>query len=449
MLSSRVVLFFSALFLANSLNAKSSNSNDNNVLLKSGTATQQLVIIEPNSQTVLVANQTSTILIGTAQSKSLLKSGHNIADNTVATVSTFNCSGQLFNVESTLGVQTEYTVDPALNGDCSIVAAVPNNPGFTPSAPIVVVVATPIYYEGDLDSTLHTGQTINNYLRASNDAPIQATLNISCTNGAYYQQVYSTNTNNFYTLPAQLTGDCTFTTPVVPQDYLPIVPFTVTIEPTILFTKPTENQTYQAGTPVIAELTSSNGGNPTVEVTLICNGLSVATLTQLLNTQFKFGPSQKMFGNCVLSVETSASYYTESTVNIAISSTMTFKSPTNGQAVGTGADYVIELVAKSGNGLVPVTVTGQCQQGGSFTQIVTLGRPERVTMGQEFSGNCVLTASANAPNFSKATTNIVVYSSLTPEQSSTFAKNVALSGRIFSLTKPNPSIKDPSVPTRK
>ena len=408
--------------------------NNKESLLKSSLlsrAADQLVISEPNNKTVLYANTTIVTLVqSTVQS---------LSKALVETSMSFICNGVLSAiVNSTLGAPINYTIDPNIVGSCILIATAPNNPEYAPSEPTISVVKSPLYYEGDLDNILHTGEIIDNFIRPSNSARIQVSFLINCTSGNQFETVYWTNQSNFLTLPKNLIGQCTFSTPNVPIEYAPIDTFTVTIEPTISFVTPTEGQTFTAGSEITAKLIATNDGDPIVVVDLICNNVLIETKKQVLKSVFIFGPSDKIYGKCEMTVDTAEPYYTGNVVEFSILSALIFKNPTTGQVISAGSQYLLEVDGTAGNGQLIAAVVGVCESG-SFTETVTLGQGKLVTMGPNINGKCTLTATVKAPYFTPATTIITVYQNLNPDEISKIAKSLTLLGRIFSLTRPSPS----------
>lgn len=405
-----------------------------NLLINS--ATSQLVILQPNSSTPLAANTTAPLLIG---AQPVSKAMRDDPLPPVEVVTKFICDGVVKAViNSTLGVPTDFILDPNASGNCIIETTAPGNSTlFLPSEPVMVVVLVPIYYEGAVDSVLYTGQVINNYLRASDNSLVPVTLRINCTSGSQVDLEYLTNRNNFYSLPSQLTGVCTFWTPVVPQYYIPIEPFNVTIEPTIKFTQPTQGQTYTSGSSIIAQLVASNNLNPDVTVQLTCEGTEIESLTQPVQSNFVFTPKPKMYGNCILSIVPIDPYYTEDTVEVRILNSLSFKSPSSGDIIAVGSNYTILVDGTSGNSILNATVVGSCAVGGTFTYTVVLGEALQVIMDESFRGQCVLTATVTVPYFTPATVTVFAYEEVQPDEVSKIAKRLTLKGQIFSLTSPN------------
>lgn len=405
------------------------NSRFNNNLLKQGlstVATYQLVISDPPNTQPLLANNTYPILITSNPPQSPYPPVNVATD--------LFCDGDLkTSIPSILGQPSTFFIDPTWTGLCQLIAT-SLDPDYSASAPLSVTINAPIYYEGAIDNVLHTGEVINNYLRASNDAYIKVTLRINCTSGSEVNIPYYTNTDNFYTLQSQLTGTCTFSTPVVPEFYEPIAPFNVIIEPTIKFVLPSQGQVYTAGTPITAKLVASDNTNPIVTVELTCESTVVATQTRSIASAFIFAPQPNIYGNCVLSIDPLAPYYTDDTVDISIQSSLTFKLPSNGDIIGAGTNYNILVTGTAGNTVLTASVVGKCDIGGTFTQTVTLGVPTQVQMALGFLGRCVLTATVSEPNFSQATVTVFVLTPLTPLEASEAAVRFVITGGIVEIT---------------
>ena len=434
-------LFLFALpsLFALSANIHHSNSKDiaiydkkaqfNSSLLKNGlrtAATYQLVISNPSNSQPLLANNSYPILITSNPTQSPYPSV-NVATDLV-------CDGDLkTSIPSILGQTSTFFIDPTWTGLCQLIAT-SLDIDYSDSAPLSVTINAPIYYEGAIDNVLYTSEVINNYLRASNNAYIKVTLRINCTSGSEVNIQYYTNTDNFYTLQSQLTGTCTFSTPVVPQFYEPIVPFNVIIEPTIKFVLPSQGQVYTAGTPITAKLVASDNTSPIVTVELTCESTVVATQTRSIASAFIFAPQPNIYGNCVLSIDPLAPYYTDDTVEISIKSALTFRLPSNGDIIGAGTNYNILVTGTAGNSVLTASVVGTCDVGGTFTQTVTLGVPTQVLMALGLSGRCVLTATVSEPNFTQATVTVFVLMPLTPFEASEAAVRFVITGGIVEIT---------------
>ena len=396
-------------------------------------ATAQLVIDQPGTQVPLVANTTVDILVSSTPIVKALKKA-----NTVQIKTTFSCpNGVTTYVYSPLDVPNKFLVDPDLKGSCDMFSEAIDDPSYAPSVPVTIQAVVPMYYEGEIDNILYTGEVIDVFIRPSDNSTVPVTFQIECApSGSKVVLEIISNTNNPLKLKADLTGQCVFSTPVVPQNYLPILPFEVTIEPTIKFLEPTQGQVYAAGTPIVAKLVASDGKNPIVTVQLSCEGSFVALQTRPVLSTFTFPPQPKIYGNCILSVDTSEPYYAEDTVDIKIQSSLIFKLPKDGQVIGTGAEYTILVEGSAGDSILTASVVGKCEVGGVFTQTVTLGVPKQVTMELGYTGRCTLTASVTAPFFTEAVTTVFVYQSLTPEEIAKAAQSFYLSGRVFSKTRP-------------
>jgi hypothetical protein len=231
---------------------------------KKAIATQQLVIVQPNANTTLIANTTSTILI---ESQNLNKS---MRDAAIETVTTFNCNGEIISVTSSLGVPTNYTVNSSLSGNCIVFAEVPNNPEFQPSAPLVVEILTPLYFEGTSETAFHTSESLPIFVRSANDAKLNILFVITCGSAVKSIPIITSTTTIKYPLPSDLVGDCIFTTTNVPVGYIPIYPIPVTISPSIFFVTPTQNIQYPPGSTISATLIATDGNSNlsvTVELT--------------------------------------------------------------------------------------------------------------------------------------------------------------------------------------
>lgn len=398
-------------------------------------AIYQLEISKPGTQFPLIANTTYEVLI-TAFPIVAMNKAFNADPVQIRT--TFDCAGikKAF-VFSLLDIQSTFVMDPELRGICIMFAEALNNPNYAPSVPVQITIETPLYYEGTLDNVLHTGEAIDIMVRPSDNSKVPVTFNIKCSSGSQVSFEIITTVNMPYVLPPQLTGDCTFTTPVVPQYYIPIDPVNVIIEPSIVFIEPTQGQVYPTGSTITAKLSSTNGGNPIVTVDLTCEGKLAASQTKALKSVFTFLPSTKIYGNCILSVDTMDAYYTGNTVDIIVENTLTFKLPKKGETILTGKPYTIQVDGSAGNGIVKAIVETNCEVGGTFTHIVTLGEASEFIMGAEFGGKCIMTATAEVPYFTKAVTTITVFQTLNPSEVSRVAKSLALNGRIFSKTRHN------------
>lgn len=414
------------------MKAAAALNNKGPVMLKSNlvskTQTIPLAINEPTSANPIIANTTIPTQVDSSVAR-LLKSE-------VFTTLSFYCDSVLIaQINSTLGTTKDYFVPVDIKGECYFIATAPFNPEYSPSPPTDVQVLQPLYYEGALDNILYTGQTIDNFIRPADSSRIQVDFLINCTNGGQFQTVYWTNQSNFYTLTNSLLGQCTFSTPVVPNLYAPIEPFTVTIEPAITFVSPTEGEVIAAGSEIVAKLSSTNDGNPQVTVSLICNSVLFESKTQPLKTSFTFGPSEQIYGKCELTADTVEPYYTADTVQFNILSILSFKLPAPGQIVSSGSDYVVQVEGTSGTESVSVSVTAICEVG-TFTDTVIIGKAKVFTMADNVEGKCSLTATANAPNFTPAITFLTVLKPLKPIVIAKILKTLVLSGRIFSITRP-------------
>jgi hypothetical protein len=222
---------------------------------KKAIATQQLVIVQPNANTTLIANTTSTILI---ESKNLNKSMRDVA---IETVTTFNCNGEMSSVTSPLGVPTNYTVNPSLKGNCTAIAKAPNNPDYENSAFISVEILNPLYFEGTSETAFHTSESLPIFVRPANDAKLNILFVITCGSVVKSIPIITSTTTTNYPLPSDLVGDCIFTTPNVPAGYLPIDPIPVTISPSIFFVTPTQNTQYPPGSTISATLIATDGNS--------------------------------------------------------------------------------------------------------------------------------------------------------------------------------------------
>lgn len=400
-------------------------------LEKKALATAQLIIVEPNASTILIANTTSTILIEALFSAKSM--------NVVETVTTFNCNGVLISVTAPLGVATNYTVDPRLNGNCVIVADVPDNPNFSPSTPVVLPVLNPLYFEGTTETAFHTAETLPIYVRPADDAQLRINFVITCGSVVKSIPIITATKTLNYILTPDLVGDCTFTTTNVPTGYIPIDPISVTISPSIFFVTPVQNAQYNPGSAITATLTATDGNkNLIVTVELACENTLVSTLTQNIQTTFSFPPSNEIYGKCVLSLADVDGYYTEETVSVAYKSILSFNLPANGAVIPPGSDYFIQVDGTSGTSSVSVTVNGKCQVGGSFKVDVFLGVKTKFTLGEGYQGTCTLVASTSIPYFTPATTTFYAFTPLDPSQKAKIARSFVLSGRIFDLTRPYP-----------
>jgi hypothetical protein len=400
---------------------------------KKTSSASKLVIIEPNANTTLTANTTSTILI---ESQSITKS---LRDAPVTTRTTFNCNGIIISVESELGVPTNYTVDPRLNGDCTVIAEVPNNPNFIPSEPLQVEILNPLYYEGTDETAFHVGQSLPIFVRAADDAKLSIDFVITCGSVVKSIPIVTSTNTIFFVLTPDLEGDCTFNTPSVPANYIPIDTVSVTISQSIFFLTPAQNTQYAPGSTISATLFATDGNN-TIDVTvqLTCNNILVESKTQNIQTIFSFAPNDQIYGTCELSIDDdNLNYYAEEIVTVTYRSVLSFVLPNAGAVVPPGTIYFIQVNGTSGTSSIDVSVAVNCQVGGSFTETVSLGVSTSFTLGTQYQGICFLVATTtSAPYFSSAKTSIFAFTPLDPTDQSKIARSFLLSGRIFELTQP-------------
>ena len=424
------LLYISSFLLAVSATNNYGKRYANNKYAKSASATQQLVIVKPESSTPLVANTTSTLLI---ESKVALK-----AVNSVIVRTTFICNGAEIFVESVLGVPTDYIVDSRLNGNCVVRAEAPyNSEQYLPSDPIVVTVLNPLYFEGTSETAFHTGEILPIYVRPADNAKLNINFVITCGSVVKTIPIVTTTSTINYVLTPDLVGDCTFTTTNVPTDYIPITPISVTISPSIFFLTPAQNTMYAPGSTITATLTATDGAsNLSVTVELTCDNVLVDSKTQNIKSTYSFAPQAQIYGQCVLSLGDVNGYYTEETVTVSYRSLLSFVLPKSGSVIVPGTNYDIQVDGTSGTSSVSVTVVGRCQVGGSFTEIVPLGVKTQVTLGSGFQGTCTLTATTSSPYFTPATTTFQAYTPLTPAEKAEVARSLALTGRILDITKP-------------
>lgn len=397
---------------------------------KAAFAAQQLVISVPINASTLIANTTSKILI---ESQSLSKAASNVETRT-----TFSCNGVQFFVDSVLGVLTDYTVDPQISTSCVLVADTPLNPGqYLPSTPVYLTVLNPLYFEGTTETAFHTGEILPIYVRPADYAKLSINFVITCGSVIKSIPIITTTRTVNYVLTPDLVGDCTLTTSNVPSGYIPIEPISVTISPAIFFLTPAQNTQYQPKSTISATLTATDGNsNLSVTVELTCENNFVESKTQNIKSTFNFAPTDEIYGSCVLSLADVDGYYTEETVTVAYRSILSFVLPKSGAVVPPGSKYDIQVDGTSGTSSVSVTVIGNCQVGGTFTEFVPLGVKTQVTLGAGYQGICTLVATTSTPYFTPATTSIQAYAPLDPAEKARVAKSFVLSGRIFDLTKP-------------
>jgi hypothetical protein len=319
------------------------------------------------------------------------------------------------------------------------VAEVPNNPEFQPSAPLVVEISTPLYFEGTSETAFHTSESLPIFVRPANDAKLNILFVITCGSVVKSIPIITSTTTTNYPLPSDLVGDCIFTTPNVPAGYLPIDPIPVTISPSIFFVTPTQNTQYPPGSTISATLIATDGNsNLSVTVELTCNDNLVESKTQNIMSTFSFAPNNEIYGSCVLSLDEVEGYYTEETVTVGYRSVLSFVLPKSGTIVLSGTTYDIQVIGTSGTSSVSVTVVGNCQVGGTFTENVQLGVKTQVTLGESYQGLCTLVATTSTPYFTPATTTIQAFASLNPAEKARIAKSLVLTGRILDLTRPYP-----------
>lgn len=399
--------------------------------------TYQLEIVEPTAGSQLISNTTTTIEVSATPVN--LNKALRVKESalTVVVRTSVICDAtEVWFVETPLGVPQSVLLAADLSGGCSLIANVTDNPQYLPSAPVPVRFLVPLYLLSPTDNVLIYGEPVNFYLQASDLAQINATLRILCDNGVEAANVIPTNSNFNYKIPKILYGLCKISTPNVPYGYVPISPLTVEILPVIKFVEPQNGQVFPPGSSIVAKLVASSGQNPLVTVELTCQNALVASITRLLESNFVFAPSPKIYGNCVLSTNTLAPFDNEDSVEIVMQSSLNIVSPFNGMPVAAGGYYPILVKGSAGDGLVTANITGNCAIGGSFNETVTLGTPKQVQMGSNFRGKCTIIAEANAPYFSSATSTFVVLESLNPDEEARIARSFLLAGRILSLTKP-------------
>ena len=399
--------------------------------------TYQLEILEPTAGTQLISNTTTTIEVSATpvNLNKTLRVKQSALTVTVRTSVICNDT-EVWYVETPLGVPQSVLLAADLSGGCSLISNVTDDPQYLPSAPVPVIFLVPLYLLGPTDNVLIFGEPVNFYLQASDLAQINVTLRIACDNGVEAANVIPTNTNYEYNIPKIQYGLCEITTPVVPAGFVPIKPQAVEILPVIEFVEPQNGQVFLPGSSIVAKLVASSGQNPLVTVELACQNTTVASMTRMLESNFVFAPSPKIYGNCVLTTNTLAPFDNEDSVEIIMQSSLNIVSPFNGMPVAAGGYYPILVKGSAGDGLVTANITGTCAIGGNFNETVTLGTPKQVQMGSNFRGKCTITAVANAPYFSSATSTFVVLEPLNPDEEARIARSFLLAGRILSLTKP-------------
>ena len=387
----------------------------------------QLVIVSPTDNSDLIANNTYTMTVTTTT-----------VDPNIQVRTTITCPGGLIQtVDAVLNVNTPFVLGPNLIGPCQMEAVQisPTTPSYAPSNIIDVKIENPLYYEGALDQVLHAYEEINILIRAANDANVAGDLLISCIGGRTTIIPVTAGLSKLYNISSNLAGVCAFSAINFPQYYLPFTPFQVTIEPTITFLQPTQGEVYNGASTIVVLLAASNNGNPIVNVLVTCASEDPVALTQPLQTVFRFAPNPRIYGNCVLSVETDEAYYAEDTVDVTLQNLLIFKHPTKGKQLPAGKDFPLEVAASSPALQNEVTVNVQCENGAQFSYTnVILGRPKIVTMDPNAMGKCVLTATAGASNFINGNVMVRVLEPLTPEEVSQEAKLLALEGNVFRTT---------------
>lgn len=352
----------------------------------------------------------------------------------------FTCPGLIIRpVQTTLEPQNtfvDFQVPSNMNGLCSAVASAEPPANYDPSDPVSLTVGTPLYFEGSDGDTFNTGDILDIYVKASNNAVFSTTFKISCVSGQMQSIPIVTSTTTKYVLPPNLIGTCEFSTPNadVPSGYIPITPITVTISPTIYFTSPAENAFYSPGSTITATLKASDGATSVqASVRLNCNGNDIQTVgPQSISSTFTFSPASAIYGTCTLSITsvTPSTYYYDETVTIQYQSKLTFISPTFG-LIPPGTTFNIEVAGTSGTNAVNVNVLCQCSNGQSFSYNVPLVDSTPVIMNSNALGTCTLTATTSIPNFVPAATKVEVYTPLNPAQVAQAAQSLAING-IFS-----------------
>lgn len=378
---------------------------------KSVFADPQLVINQPQNNAILVANNTFVLDVSSVPPSA----------GPVNITTTFVCTSGVFTVYSDINDPTTFLVPPDASGTCTVSSSAPS---YTPSDPITVFLQVPMYYEGTDDSVLQTGQTIDILVRPSNNASFPTIFRIQC--GTVIKDIPITTTvTTQYTLPSDLTGQCNFTTPNPPTNYLPITPVEVEIDAVITFVSPPQNTVYPAGSTVSIRTQTSDGSNPVITVELICEGVPAATLTQPVSTIFNFAPNPKIYGSCIAKIADTENYVTDSTLNFGYKVSLNFASPIKGTVAATGIPFPVQVTGTSGPSSTVVQVTGTCSNGGSFTQTVNLNQLTQFTLAPGYTGRCDLVASVSNPYFSTASTFITVFVPITPQQSAQTAQSVA------------------------
>lgn len=395
--------------------------------------TQQLDIEYPPSGTSLLANTTSAIYVTATPVTKSFKQFKSIQTDVTVTV-IFNCTSGIFIVNSPLGVNTSYTVDPDINGDCNVYAIVKDDPTFLPSSPISASIFIPIYFYGLPDGNFYTGEEIELYARPSNNATLTLVVSIVCPLVTKNITIITTIKPVVFFLTPGLIGNCTVISDTVIPYYKTFSPFEILISPAIFFLRPAPNTTYPAGADILVNLISTDRVpelNVTVE--LYCNDIFVKSLTQDIKSTYIFTQDDQVHGNCLLALADVDGYYTEQTIPIKVLQILSFVSPTPYQLIEPGTNYTILVDGNAPDGTVPILVTGRCSVGGGFTENVSIGIQQSVLMRSNLLGFCTLRATAD--NFADSTVPVLVYTPLTPEEISEEAKRLRLDGIIFEKTQ--------------
>ena len=392
------------------------------------TTTEQLTVESPQTNDTLTANTTSTVVVSSSAQTKAFKQ--------ILVFVVFNCTGGNFVVTTPLGVETEYTVDPDVNGVCTVQAFVPDNPNYLPSPPVFPNILIPIYFEGPPQNTAFTGEEIEIFLRPSNNAVLPLNITFDC--GGRIQKTFPVLTTikpYFYTLPPLFTGNCTISSNTTIPGYLNFAPFEIIIYPAIFFLRPAPNSVFLPGSTILVNLLATNFvSDLTVTVELSCDNVLISSLTQNIRSTYSFSPGQDVSGSCVFSMVDVEGYFTEQIIPITILKLLTFVYPTPNELIVPGTTYNVQVNGDVPTGSVTVNIRGRCPVGGTFTESLPIGELATFTMGSQYLGFCTLTASAD--EFADAIVPIQVFTPLDPAEIEEIALSLKLDGRIIEKTEP-------------